>query len=599
MVSINRPILWTVVTIILGCIAITCGVCWLAKRGNGEPRASGSSEELSATPTTERDKRAGDGSVLTLPESERSYIWKIEHFVFLLDFRFWPRLGEAIRERDADRAQSFFAAEAHTELINPGEAKTESLAFGKFRTAAAATAGCRPVPVRELVNRLIAAVGEFVPKPQVSIKTVFLSPEDREHMDGPWHGRFLMRVSGQSQENRPTEIVLEADFQMAAPAEEVPNPSPWLASCKIVQESFSQADDFLLSEVGRSWGFDRSRFHDNWQNPATPRVMTGGVYLTDYDLDGQIDVLVTDIKGNVLYHQVGPGKFEDATWLAGLDDLPPGGMAAWADLDGDGYPDLIVGNQLFQNVAGKSFTRAGTLNLSDVRLLHGFAIADYDRDGLLDIYVTRLAPDPLEGGGTASWIDDRSGPGNTLLRNLGNWQFEDVTATTGSSAGNVSCLAATWLDVNGDMWPDLFVGDEFGSPVLLVNRKDGTFESHSITGSFGGFNMGVASGDLDDDGRVDLYMANMYSKAGERVLSNLNLDLYPPQTAAKIRHIVDGSELWHNSGDLRFESKGRVAGVARVGWAYGPCLADLDNDGRLDIYAPAGFHSVSRSDPDG
>jgi hypothetical protein len=91
----------------------------------------------------------------------------------------------------------------------------------------------------------------------------------------------------------------------------------------------------------------------------------------------------------------------------------------------------------------------------------------------------------------------------------------------------------------------------------------------------------------------------MYSKAGERVLSNLNLKLYPQQIARKIRHIVDGSELWHNRGNLKFESKGRASGIARVGWAYGPCLADLDNDGRLDMYAPAGFYSVSRKEPDG
>ena len=111
--------------------------------------------------------------------------------------------------------------------------------------------------------------------------------------------------------------------------------------------------------------------------------------------------------------------------------------------------------------------------------------------------------------------------------------------------------------------------------------------------------MGAAAGDLDDDGQIDLYLANMYSKAGERVLSNLNFDLYPPEIARRLRHIVDGSELWHNRGQLRFEGTGRASGVARVGWAYGPCLADLDNDGRLDIYAPAGFYSVSRTEPDG
>lgn len=583
------------------CLSVAALVLWWTlhepQRTTGVP-ASGESAAVAENKLHEGNQT--DESGLALPEAERNHIWEIEHRVLVLDFRFWPALSAAIREQDRERVRGFFVSGATAELINPEKVETESLEFGQLRAVSAAAAGRLSVPLDELVDHLVLRMDDFDSDRRVSIRTVFLSPKNRDHPEGGWRGRFLLRAWGQSKNHRPSEFVLEADFELAALTDDVPSPAPWLTTCHIVSESFRQAGHYLFAEVAKSWGLDADRFHDNWlQRGATPHVMTGGIYATDYDQDGKTDLFVTDIKGNVLYRQVGPGKFEDTTWEAGLDDLPAAAAIAWADLDGDGYPDLVANNQLLRNTGRGAFERVGVLPLTHMNRLHGFATADFDRDGLVDIYVARAAPDPLEGNGRASWLDDRTGPGNTLLKNLGGWKFEDVTTSAGAAAGSVSCLSAAWFDANDDLWPDLFVGDEFGSPVLLVNRQDGTFESRTITGDFGGFNMGVATGDLDNDGHIDLYLANMYSKAGERVLSNLNLGLYPPDLARRIQHIVDGSELWHNCGDLRFESKGRASGVARVGWSYGPRIADFDNDGRLDIYAPAGFYSVSRDEPDG
>ncbi len=601
MMQPNRNTLWLAGAIVLGGVTLMAGAFWRHRQSsNGKDSTVGQSAKPSASLQATDDSPQTAESSLALPESERSYIWQIEHFVLVLDFRFWPGLSAAIRDLDRERVRSFFKPGVKAALINQESVQTESLDIVQIRSATATEFGTHAVPLDELIGYWLERAGDFDSGRRVSIKTVFLSPDQRDQVHGPWHGRLVMRIWGQSTDGRPTEFILEADLRFAALADDVPSPAAWIESCQSVQESFRQSEKFLMAEVGESWGLDRSRFHDNWLNPTgTPLVMTGGVYATDYDLDGKTDLLITDKKGNVLYRQTAPGKFEDATWVAGLDVLPPGAAVAWADLDGDAYPDLIFENELLRNTGRGSFVRAGALKLLHTNRIHGYAIADYDRDGMLDIYVARLAPDPLEGEGKTAWLDDRSGPGNTLLRNLGDWKFQDVTAASGTSAGTVSCLSAAWLDANGDLWPDLFAGDEFGSPVLLVNRGDGTFESRTVTGDFGGFNMGVATGDLDDDGRTDLYLANMYSKAGERVLSNLNLDLYPPDLARRIRHIVDGSELWHNLGDLNFESKGRASGVARVGWSYGPRVADFDNDGRLDIYSPAGFYSVSRDEPDG
>jgi hypothetical protein len=119
--------------------------------------------------------------------------------------------------------------------------------------------------------------------------------------------------------------------------------------------------------------------------------------------------------------------------------------------------------------------------------------------------------------------------------------------------------------------------------------------------------MGLAAGDVDNDGHIDLYCANMYSKAGTRVIANLAPDAYPPSVLETMRRFVAGSQLHLNRGvterhgvrSLRFEQLGPQRQVAAVGWAYGACLADLDNDGWLDLYATAGFVSRDRQSADG
>jgi hypothetical protein len=227
----------------------------------------------------------------------------------------------------------------------------------------------------------------------------------------------------------------------------------------------------------------------------------------------------------------------------------------------------------------------------------GIAVADYDRDGRLDLYVARLGPSKV-----STWLDGKCDGhgGNLLFRNKGNWQFEEVAAASGATGGDRSTFTAIWFDANNDGWPDLYVSNEFGNGVLLVNQGDGTFREQALVQGPGDFgSMGAAAGDIDNDGLIDLYVANMYSKAGSRVIGNLAPGTYPDDLMATLRSFVAGSQLHRNRGNLQFEQLGRKYQVAAVGWAYGPALVDLDNDGWLDLYATAGFVSQNRKEPDG
>jgi len=216
----------------------------------------------------------------------------------------------------------------------------------------------------------------------------------------------------------------------------------------------------------------------------------------------------------------------------------------------------------------------------------------------MDLYVFQNGK-----GAKNSWLEGKCGPdhpGNKLFRNKGNWLFEDVTAESGTDGGSRSTFTAVWLDADNDGWPDLFVPNEFGPGILYVNRRDGTFRGQPLGKGPTDFGtMGVTAGDIDNDGNIDIYCANMYSKAGARVIGNMRPGTYAEPVMAQIRSFVKGSELHHNKGGLRFEQRGQDLQVHDAGWAYGPALVDLDNDGWLDLHATAGFVSRSRAEPDG
>jgi hypothetical protein len=533
-----------------------------------------------------------------LEESEREYLWQVEHGGNLLVKHGFGPLAAALRQADGRALLAACAADLHGH--EPAQEAWSADGIVTVRRAEGGTA-VRSLDRDQFVRRLLGYRQEFLAEPKVKLSLMQLHPADRAFPDGPWEGTCQLRLWGQKSPGQPAEVIAYLSYRVRRPTEEGLKAGGWLSACSIDQGQVSHAGRFLMREVAAARGLDVAALHDNWAEGTTLSA-TGGVYVCDFDRDGILDLLIVDVNGVWLYKGQRDGRFRDVTAQVGLPQWPPAAEglppAAFIDIDGDGWDDLILGRSVYRNEGGRRFVNVtGHCNLRLPRGTTGIAIADYDRDGRLDLYAVQ--------GGEAkadSWLNGKSGTdqGNHLFRNKGDWLFEDVTAAAGAGGGRRSSFTAVWLDADNDGWPDLFVPNEFGNGVLLVNQRDGTFKESSLSAGPSDFGtMGVSAGDVDNDGNIDLYLANMYSKAGQRVIGNLKPGAYPDDVMARLSTFVSGSQLHRNRGGLEFEPKGKAWQVADCGWAYGPALADLDNDGWLDLYATAGFISRDRTKPDG
>jgi HEAT repeat protein len=536
---------------------------------------------------------------MELSEKERQYIWEIEHHGNLLTKRGFSTLAGALKDADAARLTGLLSDDfAGIDLGQPQRVRSSNKYAEVERLDDSGQPGI-PLDRAAFANRLLQLRKLFTARPpQVKFALMTLGPKRRGQLDGAWEGTALLRMHGEHARGAPAEVVVMLRYSLSRPTNETLSGPGWLRGAEVLQVLTAKSPEYLFAEVARQRGLDTNSLHDNWKGRAF-HAQPGGVYVCDFDRDGILDVLITDVDRCWLYRGRADGRFEDVTDQMGLPrNGLRGSVAAWVDLDGDGWEDLILAGKVYRNEAGKHFTDySRQCDLRVPRDATGVIVADYDRDAKLDLYVTRAGPP-----GGKSWLDGKSDSagGNILYRNKGNWQFEDVTRASNASGGRRSTFTAAWLDVNNDGWPDLHVANEFGDGVLLVNNRNGTFSPRRLGDRPADFGtMGVAVGDINNDGNIDIYCANMYSKAGTRVMANMPPDAYPPDVMEKIRRFVAGSQLHVNRGGLKFEQTGSKMQLASVGWAYGACLADLDNDGWLDVYATAGFVSRSRDEPDG
>jgi hypothetical protein len=347
-----------------------------------------------------------------------------------------------------------------------------------------------------------------------------------------------------------------------------------------------------------------------------------GVAVVDLDRDGLDDLYVIPHWGrNLFFRNRGDGTFEEKAAQVGLDVDGGTSSAVFADFDNDGDTDAFLGRtlqpSLYLENDGKRMRDASS-SVSDrlPALVSSVTAVDVDRDGLLDVYFATYAAKrvsdeysamgkldkPLLDGfirpeeskkllerlSTPSEFYDLPGPPNVLVKNRGGGKF--AVASDSGLEVFANTYQATWADYDRDGDPDVYLAnDDFGADNLLRNDGRGRFvDAAKETGAYGvGFGMGATWGDYDGDGLQDLYVSNMYSKAGKRITERLgNLD-------QRYRRMAVGNTLYRNLGDT-FEdlSSPEALHGEKAGWSWAGQFADVDNDGRPDLHVLSGYYTA-------
>ena len=346
-----------------------------------------------------------------------------------------------------------------------------------------------------------------------------------------------------------------------------------------------------------------------------------GVSVVDLDQDGFDDLFVTDRwQSGQLLRNLGDGTFEDVTASVGLDVKKLACCSLFADFDNDGDSDVFVGgtlepSQYFENVQGQfKLDESMTEEYEFVKFVVSGSVADINGDGCLDIYLSTYG---LGTGDSTEWIGDsvrvkdqvkmrmkvershfffdRAGAPNIVLLNkngkLIRAEVSDELAQWRNSYQTV------WSDFDSDGDQDLYLCNDFSPDCFLRNDTErGSFElkftdvsDDLVPGGTMGFGMGASWGDYNNDGFQDLYVSNMYSKAGNRIVGQFD------DVDERVKVSARGNFLYQNLGNGEFK---QVAGsdngfqnVAQVGWSFGGQFGDFDNDGKLDLYVPSGFYT--------
>ena len=339
-------------------------------------------------------------------------------------------------------------------------------------------------------------------------------------------------------------------------------------------------------------------FNKQTRGSLLPEDNGSGCAWGDYDGDGDDDLFLCNMSGPLLltpeqrsrfpgsrlWRNDGNGRFTDVTESSGLADSRMDMAAVFADFDNDGDADLVVthldGVHLYQNDAGRFRDVTEAKGLGGVKgYCLGAAWGDFDRDGRLDLYLSRYVDFPIHKARTREIVAGRPAPmttpssyppiPNMLFHQQADGTFRDVALKSGTAASEGRSMQSIWCDFDNDGWIDLYVANDQSLDCLFRNKGDGTFEDVALaSGAFdprGG--MGVAIIDLQADGDQDLLVTHWVSE----------------DPAFYVNQLANGTLIFE---DRAVHLGLRKNNLARVGW--GTMFEDLDNDGDCDLFIAYG-----------
>ncbi|HLO53209.1 MAG TPA: VCBS repeat-containing protein [Saprospiraceae bacterium] len=346
----------------------------------------------------------------------------------------------------------------------------------------------------------------------------------------------------------------------------------------------------------------------------------GGVAIGDFNNDGLKDIYFTsNLEANKLYLNKGNMQFEDITATAGV-----AGKGVWstgvslADINHDGFLDIYVcnsgdvaetnrKNELFINNGNLTFTEsAAQYGLDDDGFSTHAVFFDYDADGDLDCFVLNNSmtnPNKIQQNATQQRMVFGTPGGDRLYRNDDN-TFTDVTQQAGLFSGESGFgLGVSVADVNNDLYPDIFISNDFWErDYLYINQKNGTFKellTERMT-YVSANSMGADIADINNDGHLDIFTTDMLPTSNKRLKSAIMMEeYYLDELKSKNSYFFQYIQncLHVNNGDGTFKETAFYSDVASTDWSWGALIFDMDNDGLKDIFVSNGiYHDITDRD---